>query len=59
MSKNRPKQGIEEKLGDRSNVSKNIVKQGLEGCLGYCANVPTTIDKTDYEEGGVATCEKH
>ena len=45
--------------GDFSNVSKNIVKQGLEGCLGYCANVPTTIEKTDYEEGGVATCENH
>ena len=54
----RSKQGIEAEGGDRSNVSKTIVKQGLEGCLGYHANVPMTIGKTDYEEGGVATCTK-
>ena len=55
MSKTRPKQGIEEKGGDNSNVSKTIVKQGLEGGLGYFANVPTAIGKSDFE-GGVATC---
>ena len=45
MSKTRPKQGIEEKGGDRSNMSKAIVKKGLEGGLGYFANVPMTIGK--------------
>ena len=40
MSKTRSKQDIEEKWGDRSNVSKTIVEQGLEGCLGYCAKGP-------------------
>ena len=34
MSKTRPKQGIEEKWGDCSNVSKTIVKQGIEGSFG-------------------------
>ena len=55
MSKTRPKQGIEGKGGDRSNVSNTILKQGLEGGLGYCANVPMNIGKYDFE-GGVATC---
>ena len=58
MSVTRSKQGIDEEGGDCSNVSKTIVKQGLEGCLGYHANVLMTIGKTDYEEGGVATCTK-
>ena len=43
MSKTSPKQGIEDKGGDRSNVSKTIVKQGLEGGLEHCTNVPMTI----------------
>ena len=40
MSKTSPKQGIEEKWGDHSNMSKIIAKQGIEGCLGYCAKGP-------------------
>ena len=55
MSKTRPKQGIEEKGGDRSNVSKTIVKQSIEGGFRYCANGPMTIGKS-YFEGGMATC---
>ena len=55
MSKTRPKQGIEEKGGDQSNVSKTIVKQGIEGGLGYCANGPMSSGKSDFEVG-MATC---
>ena len=58
MSVTRLKQGIEEEWGILSNVSKTILKQGLEGCLGYRANVPMAIGKTDYYEGGLATCEQ-
>ena len=46
MPKTRPKQGIEEKWGYRSNVYKSIVKQGTEGNLGYCANGPMTNGKS-------------
>ena len=56
MSVTRSKQGIDEKGGDRSNVSTDILKQGLQGCLVYHANAPMTIGNTEYEEGGVATC---
>ena len=38
MSKTRSKQGIEDKWGDRSNVSKTILRQGIEGSLVYCSN---------------------
>ena len=52
MSKTRSKQGIEEKWGDRSNVSSTIVNQGIEGSFVYCANGPMTIGKS-YFEGGM------
>ena len=48
MSKTSPKQGIEDKWGDRSYMSKTIVKQGTEGGLGYCANGPMTIGESDF-----------
>ena len=51
MSKNRSKQVIEDKWGDRSNVTKTIVKKVIEGSLGYCANGPMEIDKSDFEGG--------
>ena len=54
MSKTMSKQGVEEKWGDRSNVSKTIMKQGIEGSLGYCANGTMTIGKS-YFEGGMTT----
>ena len=54
MSKTRSKQGVEEKWGNRSNVSKTILKQGIEGSLGYCANGPMNIGKSDVE-GGMTT----
>ena len=57
MSNTRPKQGMEEKGGDRFDMSKTILKQGLEEGLGYCANVPMAIGKS-YFEGGVATRAK-
>ena len=43
MSKTIPKQGIEEKWGDRSNVSKTILKQGIEVSLRYCAKRPIVV----------------
>ena len=54
MSKTRSKQGVEEKWGDRCNVSKTIVKQGFSGSLGYCANGPMTIGDSDFA-GGMTT----
>ena len=55
MSKTRPKQGIEQKWRDRSNVSKTIVKQGIEGSLVYCANGPigviSSMSKTRSKQG--------
>ena len=43
MSKTRPKQGIEAKRGDSSNVSKTIVKKVIEVSLRYCANGPIVV----------------
>ena len=51
MSKTTPKQGVEEKWGDRSNVFKTILKQGTEGSLGNCANGPMTMGKSYFERG--------
>ena len=50
MSMTRPKQGIEDKWGDCSNITNNIVNQGTEVSLGYCGNgtmgVRSPISKT-------------
>ena len=55
MSKDRSKQVINDKWGDRSNVSKTIAKQGTGGSLGYCANGPigviSPISKTRSKQG--------
>ena len=51
ISKPRLKQGIEEKVGDRYNVSKTIVKQGLDGDLRYCANMPETMGIQTLKKG--------
>ena len=58
MSETRPKQGIEEKWEDCSNVSKTIAKKGIEGILGYCTNGPMTIGKSDFERGMTTYVQK-
>ena len=58
MSKTRSKQGIEEKWGDRSNVSSTIVNQGIEGSFVYCANGPMTIGKSHFEGGMTIYAQK-
>ena len=46
MSNTRPKQDIEEKQRDRSNVFKNIEKQDTERTLGHGANGQMNIGKS-------------
>ena len=51
MSKTRPKQDIEEKWGDHSNVFKTIDKQDTKRSLEHCANGKITIGKSNFEIG--------
>ena len=52
------KQGIEEKLGDRSNVFKNIKNQDTERTLGHGANGEMTFGESSFKKGMTIFAQK-
>ena len=58
MSNTRPKQDIEEKRGDCSNVFKNIEKQDTERTLGHGANGQMNIGKSNLFKGMTRYAQK-